>query len=237
MTVIYYNPNDEQNAEPTVVQLNAEPLQSRYSNFYTSADTFLYIEPTYEVRNDGVPIWLDKLETIAFNETVSAAPIYGIGQPEFGFTNLGNIIVSGEISLRFIHEDYLLSAIQSALLLPNKHDNTQVADDLDIDNYLGVDLPPSAVNRQRFISSDTRHVRQEKRASEYANSISESRLLNLPYYFNFRLVFNNENQYHKDTNKTLVIKDVRILSSQIVSSVAATGSVNVKYNFLAKMVK
>jgi len=219
------------------LQAHPQSTRTRYTNFYTSADTFLYIEPPSGPGRGDRPIWLDKLETIAFNETVSAAPIYGIGQPEFGFTNLGNVIVSGELSIRFIDEDYLLNAIKSTLAMTGRYDNTRIDSSMDIDELVGIH--ESGVNDQRegFFGSDAYHVRYERSNAEYIRSISESRLLNLPYYFNFRLVFNNENQYHIGTNKTLVIKDVRILSSQIVSSVAATGPVNVKYNFLARMVK
>jgi len=217
------------------LQADSQPTRTRYTNFYTSADTFLYVEPSSGSKVGDKPIWIDKLETVAFNETVSAAPVYGIGQPIFGFTNLGNIIVSGELSLRFVHEDYFLAAIKKSLALSNVHDNTLITNEIDIDELVGT--YDHGVNRQHFINTDAYHLRREKIDSEYANALSESRLLSLPYYFNFRLVFNNENQYHKDTNKTLVIKDVRILSSQVVSSVAATGPVNVKYNFLARMVK
>jgi len=190
---------------------------TNYTNYYTSADTFLYVE-TDSANQGNEPVFLDRLETIAFNESVSARPVYGIGQPVFGFTNLGNLVVSGQLSLRFVHEDYLVTAIKSALQ---------------------IEAPTRAsISRSQFLSqTTTQDVRDSTEAERYAASISNSRLLDLPYYFNFRLVFNNENQYHKDSFKTLVIKDVRIISSQQVSSVSTTGPMNVNYNFIARLVK
>jgi len=189
-----------------------------YTNYYTSSDTFLYVE-TDSAEKGNKPVFLDKLETIAFSESTSARPVYGIGQPLFGFSNIGNVIVSGQLSLRFVHEDYLVTAIKSAL---------------QIEQTLS-----QPMNSRQFKSPSTsvQDIRDRKNEENRENTLSQSRLLDLPYYFNFKLVFSNENQYHKDNVKTLVIKDVRIVSTQQVSSVASTGPINVNYNFIARLVK
>jgi len=191
-----------------------------YTNYYTSSDTFLYVEASSSALTGGSQIWIDKLDTIAFNESISGSPIYGIGQPEFGFSNLGNIIVSGEISIRFTDENYLVTAIKKVVTGETRSVASQ---------------KNNAKNAMRS-SATVDQTRALKNSAEEADILSNSRILDLPYYFNFRLVFNNENQYHKDISKTLVIKDVRILSSQIVSSVSLTGPVNTKYNFIARAV-
>jgi len=193
----------------------------------------LYIETSDMDKQGGEPIFIDRLEGIAFGENIDAQPIYGIGQPVFGFTNLGNVVVSGQISLRFVHQNYLLNAIKAA-----KYGT---------DN--GADSRPQRVRNMFFNGSSTtdlsriqqeeldRAERNEVRADRFGKVSGGSRLFALPYYFNFRLVFNNENQYHQDNSKILVIKDVRILSSQLTSGVSTTGPVNINYNFIARMVK
>lgn len=187
---------------------------SAYSNYYTSADTLLFVESDH-IKSSGTPVLLDKLETIAFSEGVSARPVYGIGQPIFGFSNVGNVLVSGELVVRFVHQDYLLKAIKHALG----------------DNQLTTQDAASA-----FQNQSAAEVRANKVQADVSSKISNSRILNMPYYFNLRLVLNNGNLYHDDINKELVIKDVRILGSELVSSVSMTGPVNVKYKFMARMV-
>lgn len=189
---------------------------AKFTNYYTSADTFVMVEHS---TSPGVPVRLDKMASIAFGESSSARPVYGIGQPVFGFTNLGNLIVSGELLLRFTDEDYLLYAIKAALGQVSKNDTA-----------------PTNI-KQEFLSAATAEAAREVVAKDISSrALSSSRLYNLPQSFNFRVVFNNSNLYHKSADKTLLIKDVRILSSEIVSSTSRQGPIDIKYNFIARMV-
>ena len=195
----------------------ATPLKKdgRFSNYYTSSDTFLYIEAGDSIDGDK-PIFIDKLESIGYSESTSAMPVYGIGDPIFGFTNMGNIVVRGELSLRFIHEDYLLVAIRKVL---------------------GVENEPSPISRREFLyASSVDSINQKKDTSNQSSIISKSRLLDLPLGFNLRLVFNNEDRHHKDSPKNILIKDVRILSYQQSSGVGMTGPINIRYSFIAKSI-
>ncbi|MDB4533402.1 hypothetical protein N9242_00920 [Vicingaceae bacterium] len=188
---------------------------TKYSNYYTSADTFL----TVESSAGGTPILLDKMETIAFGESSSARAVYGIGQPVFGFTNVGNLIVSGQLLLRFTDEDYLLYAIKTAL-----------GESI---NY----VPDNQSSRDKFNRAQTvADANQIKDDIAISRNLDSSRLYSLPQSFNMRLTFDNDNLYNETTPKTLLIKDVRILSSEIVSGVSQTGPVNIKYSFIARMV-
>ena len=188
---------------------------SAYSNYYTSADTLLFIESS-DSNSTGQQVMIDKLDTIVFSEGVSARPVYGVGNPIFGFTNVGNVIVSGEIVVRFIHQDYMLNAIKQAIT---------------------GDKTPQTNKLNNFMSSSASDVRAAQLEDNRSAKVFGSRLLDMPYYFDFRLVFNNGNLYHNDINKELVVKDVRILGSELISSVSMTGPVNIKYKFIARTVR
>lgn len=189
---------------------------SEFTNYYTSADTLVFIEAG-RVGAGSVPVLLDKLSHIRFQEGITGRPVYGIGNSIFGFTNIGNNIVSGEISLRFIHPDYMLNAVRSALGNP-------------------VVKTKENLTLQQFAKLDPLEVEKIRAEEALSRRLEGSSLMNIPFYFNIRLVFNNGNAYHEDISKSMIIQDVRLLGSGMSSSVAESGPVNRTYKFIARAI-
>lgn len=187
---------------------------SDFTNYYTSSDTLLFIEAG-KYGSGATPVLIDKLAHIRFQEGITGRPVYGIGNSVFGFTNIGNNIVSGEISIRFIHPDYIVNAVRSAL-------------------GQGASTDISPMSPEEFKTADASEIEKRKAEEALSKRLEGSSLLNIPFYFNMRLVFNNGNAYHEDVSKDIVIQDVRLLGSGLSSSTAESGPVNRTYKFIAR---
>lgn len=188
---------------------------SEFSTYYTSADTLLFIEN----KEGGAPILIDKLASIGFIDGIATSRVFGVGNPLFGFSNLGNNMVNGMLSVRFIHPDYMLKAVQAAMG-QSPEDNTR-----------------TATTFNEFKNAPETDIIKEsnKRSQEYNQN--KSHVSSIPKDFTLRMVFNNGNMYHEDKNKSILIKDVRIIQSSLSSSVGDSGPINMDYRFIARRVE
>ena len=94
---------------------------SKLTQYYTSADALVFVESGPNGLG-AAPVLLDTLSHIQFRETLSARAIYGVGHQQFGFTSLGNSIIQGDLSVRFMDPNYLLNAVKAALGLGGSRD-------------------------------------------------------------------------------------------------------------------
>lgn len=187
---------------------------SEFTNYYTSSDTLVFIE-SGRSGSGSTPVLIDKLSHIRFQEGLTARPVYGIGNSIFGFTNIGNNIVTGEISIRFIHPDYILNAVRSAL---------------------GQQAPSERrpMTATEFKTLPATEIEKRKAEEALSERLEGSSILSIPFYFNLRVVFNNGNAFHEDVNKDILIQDVRLLGGGLSSSTAESGPVNRTYKFIAR---
>lgn len=196
---------------------------SEYNSYYTSADVLVFVLGNRHASPD--PILIDKLASISYSEGITAGRVYGIGNPLFGFSNLGNNIVAGTLAVRFIHQDYMLNAVNAALGLPY---GTKEKD---------ADIDEGMYSLQQLNQMTPNQMRKEKERRSAAIRTSKSRISNIPNYFDLKIAFNNGNAYHEDNTKTITLQDVRITQSRLSAGVGESGPVNIEYNFMARAVK
>jgi len=188
---------------------------SEFTTYYTSADTLLFIEN----KSGGEPILIDKLASIGFIDGIATSRVFGVGNPLFGFSNLGNNMVNGMFSVRFVHPDYILKAVQTAM-----GHSVEVAQRQNTTFHEFKNTPDTDIAKE-----------STRRAQENAPRLSH--VSSIPKDFTLRMVFNNGSMYHEDTNKSILIKDVRIIQSSLSSSVGDSGPLNVDYRFIARRVE
>ena len=190
-----------------------------YKQFYTASDTFVYLEH----RETGSQIHIDTLSSIGWNESLSAGPIYSLGNQLSEFYNEGNIFVAGVISLVFTDEKYLQLIFKELTKehLPNKEDS--------IFAFKYGTLMAASEARISFDKS----VKEE---SEDRN-MSSIGIHTFPR-FNIRGCFDNTSLFNKDITKMFYINDCKITGRQIMSATGADGRpVTEEYSFIGKYVE
>jgi len=178
--------------------------------YYTSSDSFVFVEGPNDIISSS-PVLIDDLESIAYSESLMTQPTYGLGGPLFGFTSLGNLIVSGELNLRFIDSSYLYNAVKSSILSGQSRDSTS----------------PTTVNS----------IRKAKSLRNFIAQLDASDIFTIPSYFNIRIIMNNESLYNTDYSRNILIKDVRVIGTDFVTGVPLNGPINIKYKFLARSIQ
>lgn len=189
---------------------------SAYTQYYTSSDVNLLLE----VPSSPNPILLDKLRTIAFNESLSVAPIYGVNKNRFGMLSSGNLLVNGYFELNFIHPLYLKTAL------------TELARGA---NPLA-SRPPREIIFNDDVSTVSKNVADKKLADIAELQANATGIDTFPEGFNLRIVFNNGNMIYQDASKSILIEYVKITGSQMTSSVSMDGNVSIAYQFLARQI-
>jgi hypothetical protein len=190
---------------------------SVYSNYYSAADVTAFIEGTSE----GGIVMLDKLKSVGFSESISSGPIYGVGNPKFGFVNTGNLFINGFLDFNFIHPNYLKNAILIAKP-PHK---------LDLDNS---NIKSKFTSASHTELNNAVNLIKNAQAAIANSPPSATGIDTFPENFNIRIVFNNGNLYYGDTPKTYIIRGVKIVGSQLSSSVTMDGAISILYKFLAR---
>lgn len=179
--------------------------------YYTSSDAFVFVEAPNDIVG-ATQVMLDDLESIAYSESLMTQPTYGIGDPLFGFTSLGNLIVSGELTLRFLDVSYLYTAVAAAIK-SGKSNSSGTGD--------------------RTVST----VRKEKSLRDFITNLEASDIFTIPSYFNIRIILNNESLYKTDTSRVILIRDVRVVATEFVTGVPIVGPTNIKYKFVARSIQ
>jgi hypothetical protein len=192
-----------------------------YNQYYSSADCIV----SMLAKRTGNEIILDKLNGILLAEESTAYPIYGLGDSKLGFITQGNYLVNGFIDINFIHATYLSNVISKLNQAPNKASKDQkVLDTLDsiedLANLSIEDLVGLKLARDQQVTVGKK------------NGIMEQRL-EVP--FNIKVVMDNSSVLRKDNLASeFIIEDVRILSSELATSVTDESQVVRRYKFIAR---
>lgn len=185
---------------------------SAYTQYYTASDCTVFLEHP----SNGRVIQLDKMSGIGFTESLSSTPYYGVGNSKFGFLSRGNLIVEGVLQLNFTNQRYLFNAIQY------------------IFGSSSVEVNPDVMTSKSFaaLSNDSIKSVKSKRLQE---TLASKGIHQYSSGFNVKIVFNNGFLYHTDQNKTIRIKGVKIVASDLMASTDNDDAQILKvYRFLAR---
>jgi len=173
---------------------------SAYTNYYTSADTSVFIEN----GQTGSSVMIDTLAGIGWMEGLTSGPVSGLGESRFGFINSGNVLTNGMIQLNFTHQNYLQCILEYVMI-------SQIEPGLSVEeafNSLSLE----------YLQEDIRNRKALAIAKE-----SKQGIQSFPQGFNIRVVFNNGNLYHDDINRTFLLKQCKIVASGMSPTVADDG--------------
>lgn len=203
-----------------------------YNQYYTAADCSVYLS-----KNNN-NILIDRMNGIMIVESLSSAPIYGLGSSLFGFTSRGNYVVNGFIDLNFTHSAYLTKAIAS---LEDKIDIKGIAN-----TSAKILKDPTSL-----ISMSVAEIQQLKENKELDKSIkysigsnnfnrasaSENGLAYLKSGFNIQLLFNNSSELRQDNMSSVIeVVNCRIIGSEISSSVNDESQLVRRYRFIGQSI-
>lgn len=199
-----------------------------YNQYYTSADCNVFLS-----KNDNL-ILLDKMNGIMISEELSSYPIYGLGSSYFGFTTRGNYIVNGLIDINFIHSAYITNAINSLENSPivekRKEQARAAVQDENLIRKMSVQQLIEKKKEAQFEYSIQKNSLQSSKASAEGIAYLKSG-------FDIKIIFNNSNSLRADgTASEIEIKNCRIVSSDITSSVNDESQLVRRYKFIGQAI-
>ena len=199
-----------------------------YNQYYTSADCNVFL-----AKNDNL-ILLDKTNGIMISEELSSYPIYGLGSSYFGFTTRGNYIVNGLIDINFIHAAYLTNAINSLESSPIAEKKQEQARST-IQDLSKVEK--MSVDKLRLLKTLANFEYSIQKNSLQSSKASAEGIAYLKSGFDIKLRFNNSNSLRADgTASEVEIKNCRIISSDITSSVNDESQLVRRYRFIGQAI-
>jgi len=189
---------------------------SAYTNYYTASDTSVFIEHP----NSPNVVMIDTLAGVGWVEALTSSPINGLGEQRYGFINSGNVLVNGAIHLNFTHQHYMQCILEEVSL-----------------SIIEQGLTTEEIFSNMSLEGLDQEVRKRKlREAKQIASESKKGIQSFPEDFNIRVVFNNGNIYHDDSNKTFLIKGCKIVSSGMSPSIADDGQLIQEYKFIGREV-
>jgi hypothetical protein len=192
-----------------------------YNQYYSAADCTVYVS-----KNSGEQILLDKLAGIMISEELSSYPIYGLGNSYFGFTTRGNYVVNGLLDINFIHASYLTNAIKSLDI--NK---VQIAQAAKAEKKLG-----SKKDYFSMTADEIKGLKTQLNSFDKPIGTSEG-IAYLKSGFDITIVFDNSSNLRDDVlSSFIVIKNCRIIASDITASVAEDQQIIRRYRFIGQII-
>lgn len=195
-----------------------------YEKYYTGSDVFVYLV----ANDDSEIIYLDKLAGISINEQISAKPIYGLGDSEFGFVSQGNTVLYINLDVNFIHDMYIPNAIARV----SNHKIRKAKPDPSNAGLLVQDDGLSFYNISSMSISQLTELRDRKSARS-----ATSKLHSMPRNFKLTIAFNNATPMQQDNMaSTIYIKDCVPLARGIESFIDADGQLIHRFSLIGKYV-
>lgn len=195
-------------------------MSGYYKKYFTSADCNVY----FTNIQDNKQIHIDEAAAIGFNNSVSRVPIYGLGQTLFNFVSRGNILVTGQLNLNFVSDEYLKAAINYVY---NKTDNTarltQLRDRLKNNTTASVKL-----TREEWAELALLENLQKEALTKDISSMYDP--------INIQIVFDNTDTSKSSTPKTIVLEHV-IFTNHTNSVQQSDSIVGDGYQFIAKNIR
>lgn len=192
---------------------------SNYTKYYTSSNVAVYLEsPAAAISSKYPSVLLDTLNSIGWNESLTSAPTYQIGNQLFAFTNEGNVLVTGILELNFTHDDYLRHVISTVF-------------------DISVPTQEELINKFLFGTPSEAAGAANVNLSEASTQTLLSGIQSYSEGFNIRVVFNNGSHYHSDEDKSFLIENVKIISASMNPSVSNSGQIIHAFQFIAQQVR
>lgn len=227
-----------------------------YEKYYSSSDCTVFIESPYGLSE---PVLLDKLKTVAYSESLSSQPVYGIGESRYGFLSQGNLIVNGILELNWTHPNYLFIALRyiatggSSALIGKDISEASISEVLNLTNTqfqeasnTGLIFPPKDLGFTDFSgkggsfsgggasgswdeSRSASSIPAQATKSKFDTSIKD-----YPSNFNLRIILNNSYLHHEDEDKIILIKGIKIVGTQLPISSSSDDPLGDTYTFIAR---
>ena len=195
-------------------------MSGYYKKYYTSVDCNIYFT---NIKNN-MQIHIDEAAAIGFNNSVSRVPIYGLGQTFFNFASRGNVLVTGQLNLNFVSDEYLKAAINYVY---NRSNNE-------------VRISTLKEKLQNNATSDTKITREELNELAFLENLQNQEIskdISSMYDpVNIQIVFDNTDTSRDSSPKIITLEHV-IFTNHTNSVQQSDSIVGDGYQFIAKNIK
>ena len=169
-------------------------------------------------------IHIDEAAAIGFNNSVSRVPIYGLGQTFFNFASRGNVLVTGQLNLNFVSDEYLKAAINYVYNRSNSE----------------VRISTLKEKLQNNATSDTKITREELNELAFLENLQNQEIskdISSMYDpVNIQIVFDNTDTSRDSSPKIITLEHV-IFTNHTNSVQQSDSIVGDGYQFIAKNIK
>ncbi len=195
-----------------------------YNQYYSSADCTLSL-----FNKNGSEIQIDKLNGVMFSEELTSYPIYGLGNSKFGFVTQGNYLVTGFMDINFIHAAYMTNAINAINQAATEPKNTVVMNNIS-DAALSVD------GAERIIDFSIEDLKTFKiQRDEKAKFLNKNGIVGQKLPFSIKIRLDNSSNLRDDNLASVfTIEDVKIIGSEMATSVNDESQIVRRYKFIAR---
>lgn len=195
-----------------------------YNQYYSSADCTLSLS-----NKNGSEIQIDKLNGVMFSEELTSYPIYGLGNSKFGFVTQGNYLVTGFIDINFIHATYMTNAIKAINQAATEPKNAVVMNDIS-------DAASSVDGAERIIDFSIEDLKTFKiQRDEKAKFLNKNGIVGQKLPFSIKIRLDNSSNLRDDNLASVfIIEDVKIIGSEMATSVNDESQIVRRYKFIAR---
>lgn len=204
---------------------------SLYDQYYTSADVNVYLHnPVTDLR-----VHIDTIVGIGFRHSISAVPVYEIGNMNPAFFSRGNSLVTGSLDLAFKSSKYLtniLKYLESAGAVTNQI-TTFAAESNALESLVTPDgyKTVGSIKATGSVEFQTPATIQKEVKVEATPVISIGSFANL---INIEIIFDNSNSNYDGRRSMITIYGVRLTEFTTGAASQAEGAISDRYGFIGK---
>ena len=183
--------------------------------YFSASDASVFIEGP-----SGKRIQIDKADGIQLSSSRRITPVYSLGNPEYAFLATGNVIAEGFLEINFIHESYLIKALD------------YVSGNIDA----AIEVPENTTQAEwNSMSSEEMMKMAESQEKSYNNGrYSTASIVYMNDPVSIILEF-NLNKYGDGSKRSeVVIEGCRFISESIGASIKNEGNIKEGYSFIGK---
>lgn len=188
-----------------------------YEQYFTSADVSVIISSVDYKRQ----VLLDTAVGIGYNHSISAIPIYGLGDNLPQTFSIGNSLVSGTLELTFKSTQYLQKTLSYVI---------GVTDEVSKKLKEISEKDQSKLTKEEIQF----YLENKEKVSRLSAISSDASLTEYTIPVNILLRYNKSNSFQSDDDKFLYILGVRFVSTSQGISSSMEGLVTDQIRFLAK---
>jgi hypothetical protein len=196
-------------------------MTNLYQQYYTAADVTIYIV-NRDHRSSNRTVQLDTAVGIGFRHSISAMPVYGLGDRNPSFFSAGNSIVSGTLELSFKSSQYLARVLNYVL---GTDDIIRQRDNLAAKLQSKAKLTDDEFKQYNAIMSGYIRTKTQDSSLSYFNELVD-----------IVIMYNNSNSLKDGLQSSTIIQGVRFLEFVQSVSSSAEAVVTDQIRFTAKNV-